>query len=111
MNSMKRFGTIALLLFLLSGNRAEACKCSDHLSLDKAQCDLYDVIFTGKLDSVSVCHSGYATGYFSVQSLYKGKCYEQVSVRFDCESDCQMSLLKDEQWLVYADTINTTAWG
>ncbi|HXC06586.1 MAG TPA: hypothetical protein VNZ86_17640 [Bacteroidia bacterium] len=81
---------------------AVACKCGEHPVLDKQQCDLYNVIFKGKVDSISGCRDGYATAYFRIQELYKGKSLEQVSVRFDCESDCQLSVGNGEEWLVYA---------
>ncbi|MFI5149561.1 MAG: hypothetical protein ACHQRM_07485 [Bacteroidia bacterium] len=99
---MKIFFLTCLGFVLHFSNSLLACKCGEHKPLSMDECRIYDVIFTGKVDSVSSCHNKYATVYFHLEDLYKGKSLAQVGVRYDCESDCQLSLAKGEQWLVYA---------
>jgi hypothetical protein len=101
---MRQSRNIAFLIsiFFLQVQAALACKCAEHKPFTKEQCQIYDVIFTGTLDSVSSCKDGFATAYFRIESLYKGKSEKLISVRYDCESDCQLSLSKDEKWLIYS---------
>jgi hypothetical protein len=34
--------------------------------------------------------------------LYKGHTEEQIAMRFDCSSDCQMSFVRGDRWIMYA---------
>jgi hypothetical protein len=73
----------------------------DHPALDKKYCEVYQVIFEGKVDSVSTCMEGYSRAWFTVEGLYKGESQIQNEIRFDCGSDCQMSFQKGETWIIY----------
>ncbi len=91
-----------LFFLFIPLDAAWACKCSEHPPISKEQFTVYDVIFEGKVDSVSVCKEGFSTAYFTLSSLFKGESFPQNEVRFDCTSDCQMSFSKGEEWIVYA---------
>ncbi|HEV7230698.1 MAG TPA: hypothetical protein VGO45_05180 [Bacteroidia bacterium] len=70
--------------------------------MNKQQCDVYDLIFEGSVDSVSACQDGYSEAYFTLTGLYKGHSEEHLALRFDCSSDCQMSFSPGERWIIYA---------
>jgi hypothetical protein len=86
-------------LFLFSAN-AFACKC-DTLPFTLEGIERYELIFTGEVTAVSVCDK-IATATFTVKELYKGKCFESVTVEFDCSSSCAMSFAPGETWIIFA---------
>lgn len=92
---------IIFLLFLFS-KVIIACKCTTP-PISNQVFKKYEIIFYGKIDSVSRCTTeGIATAYFTISELYKGKVEKQVEVNFDCSSSCMMSFSKGEEWLIYA---------
>ncbi|HLG03465.1 MAG TPA: hypothetical protein VI731_07700 [Bacteroidia bacterium] len=99
---MSRFSSLVLsVLFTLKG--IAACDCpTDSVTIKSL--DRYDVIFQGKVVSVSGCDET-AKVIFSVITLFKGKSYPETTLEFDCSSDCQMSFAPGEEWIIYAEYI------
>lgn len=80
-----------------------ACECPPLSPVDQELTKNYDVIFVGKIDSLSPCSTeGIAIAYFTIHELYKGKASRRVEVHFDCSSACLMSFSKNEEWIIYA---------
>ncbi len=70
--------------------------------ISKEGCKAYNVIFYGKVDSVSSCDTkGMSTAFFTIKELYKGSVSQNIKVNFDCSSDCLMSFEKGEEWIIY----------
>jgi hypothetical protein len=90
-----------LLLLLFSSKVILACECPVLKPISKELYIDYDVIFYGKVDSVSICKQGISIAYFTIQELYKGTVEKEVKVNFDCVSECLMSFEKGEEWLMY----------
>jgi hypothetical protein len=98
---MKKIILFSLLFF---SKTVYACECPALQPISKELRTDYDVIFFGKVDSVSSCtNAGIATVYFTIQELYKGAVEEHVKVDFDCRSSCLMSFAKNEEWLMYTN--------
>ena len=96
----------ALLLFIVIVHSAvsTACKCPPVTPISKELAKNYELIFTGKIDSVAACATnGVARAFFTIEELYKGNAKQQVEVHFDCASSCMMSFAKNEEWLIYAN--------
>ncbi len=106
----------SLLLTLLS-QITDACECPPIKPISKESGNNYDVIFFGKIDSVSSCPvKGNAIAYFTVSQLYKGRIQQHLKINFDCSTPCMMSFSKDEEWLIYStfkrfDEMNVTLCG
>lgn len=80
-----------------------ACECPVLEPISKDNISRYDIVFDGRVDSVSTCDSvGLAQVYFTINELYKGSVYCTLSLNFDCSSECLMSFTKGEEWLIYA---------
>ncbi|MFY9311316.1 MAG: hypothetical protein WAQ28_19885 [Bacteroidia bacterium] len=95
-----------LLIALLFGATAQAfaCKCESLGLVTKEACEAYNVIFTGRVDSVSDCSDkGVSVAYFTIDEVYKGSVNRQVQVEFDCASSCLMSFARGESWLMYTN--------
>ena len=91
-----------LFLFFLISKITIACECPPLKPVSEEICKNYDVIFSGKVDSVSACSTqGKSAAYFSVSELYKGSADQYVKVDFDCSSACMMSFSKGEEWIMY----------
>ena len=90
-----------IILLLLFSKAVSACECPTTNPITKETCNHYDVIFSGKVDSVSVCRSGIAKAYFTVNQLYKGTSQQHVEINFDCSSACLMSFESSQEWLMY----------
>ena len=92
-----------LFFLLLFSNYSFSCECPALQPISKELCKNYNVIFYGKVDSVSVCgDNGISTAYFSIKELYKGAVSEKVKINFDCATSCLMSFEKGEEWIIYA---------
>ncbi|MDQ3111776.1 MAG: hypothetical protein M3R17_17950 [Bacteroidota bacterium] len=91
---------IFLFLLLLVSSVAIACKCdTPPFSADVLKS--YELIFTGEVTAISGCDKT-ANVTFAVKELYKGKCFANVSVEFDCSSSCQMSFEPGQAWIIFA---------
>ena len=96
---MRIFFFIAFLFFC---SPFFACECNPLQPISKDLSDKYDVVFYGKVDSVSSCRTdGVSTAYFTIIELYKGSVSKNVKVEFDCSTSCLMSFSKGEEWLLY----------
>lgn len=92
---------IFFFFFLLS-KMAFSCECPPITPISKEECKKYDVIFEGKVDSVSFCNEkGISTAYFFINELYEGNVLPHQKVDFDCSSACMMSFSAGEVWLMY----------
>jgi len=96
-----------LLLFslLLLCQFSYACDCPVLSKIDKEGTTEYDIIFTGRVDSVTPC-DGHAMAFFHIEQLYKGGLYAKPAIAFDCASNCLMNFEKGEQWIIYANVTN-----
>jgi len=92
------------ILFILFSASSFSCDCPLDLppvSLETVK--NYDVIFYGKVDSVSPCTTkGLAIAYFTISELYKGQISQHQAINFDCSSECMMSFAKGEKWLIFS---------
>ena len=94
-----------LLLFLIFlSSSSFACECSQLVPISMDLCQNYDVVFYGRIDSVSICDnkSERAIAYFTIEELYKGEVKKHVKINFDCSSECMMSFAGEEEWIIYA---------
>lgn len=97
MKLLRFFNIFILLLPAI----AVACDCVTTKNLTIVECRRFDVILTGVVDSVATCNKGKATTFMQVKEVYKGDIASRFHFNFDCESSCQMSFAKGEQWLIY----------
>ena len=92
-----------LLFCLLFSKLSFSCQCPTLPPISIDLCKNYDVIFYGKVDSVSACPSdGISSAYFTINELYKGATEQHVKVDFDCSSECLMNFSKNDEWIMYA---------
>ncbi|HSH66789.1 MAG TPA: hypothetical protein VLB84_13585 [Bacteroidia bacterium] len=97
---MERY-LLFILFFWLKGGIA--CECPPVKPISHELTKAYDVIFSGTVDSVSVCPSdGISSAYFTIYELYKGNVKQHQAVQFDCISSCMMSFEKNDSWIIYA---------
>jgi hypothetical protein len=92
--------TFCLYIFLFFSANAIACKC-DTTSFTLEGIKRYELIFAGEVTSVSICEQK-PKATFTVKELYRGKCFDTVSVEFDCSSSCAMSFSPGETWIIFA---------
>lgn len=90
-----------IILLLLCSKVLCACECPTFNPITKETCTHYDAIFSGRVDSVSICKSGISIAYFTINQLYKGVAQQHVEVNFDCSSACLMSFESSQEWLMY----------
>ena len=94
---------IFTFLLIVSSGYLFSCECPPLQPISKELSKNYNVIFFGKVDSVSACaKDGISTVYFTISELYKGAVSAHVKIDFDCASPCLMSFEKGEEWLIYA---------
>jgi hypothetical protein len=94
---------IITLLFLFVSAYSFACQCPVLAPVSKELAAGYDVVFSGKIDSVGACSTkGIATVYFTISELYKGTTEKHLNAAFDCASECLMSFAQGEEWLIYS---------
>lgn len=90
-------------IFLFLSNLSFACQCPTLSPISKDLCNKYEVIFYGKVDSVSPCATnGISTAHFTINELYKGEVEQHVKVDFDCSSACMMSFSESDEWIIYS---------
>jgi hypothetical protein len=99
---MRKF-FVALIALLFSCQRMISCDCQT-AQVDMKTIASSELIFLGKVVAISGCN-GTAKANFLVQELYRGKCFAETSIEFDCSSDCQMDFAPGQTWLIYADYI------
>lgn len=96
---MKRLFLIALLVLPLG---VMACDCPQGKAPTVKELEAYELIFEGKVDSVTHCKDGTALAWFHVADVFKGNAFTSFPVVFDCSSDCQMSFVAGETWMIFA---------
>ena len=94
------------LIFIAFQQKASACNCNAVVT-DEKSIRQYDFIFLGKVIATSGCDKT-SKAKFVVDELFRGKSYATTEVEFDCSSDCQMSFLPGQVWIIYA---NYTGYG
>jgi hypothetical protein len=95
-----RSSFLFLFLFIFLFQKTFACDCQ-MAALKMETLASYELIFYGKVIAVSGCDEK-AKAHFSVEKLFKGKCFPSTDVEFDCSSDCQMSFSPGQTWIIYA---------
>ncbi|MBP6411935.1 MAG: hypothetical protein KA450_00700 [Bacteroidia bacterium] len=98
---MKLLHFLSLIILFLPLTTV-ACDCVAKKDLTIVECRRFDVILTGVVDSVAMCNKGKAITFLQVSEVYKGDIANRFHFDYDCESSCQMSFAKGEQWLIYA---------
>lgn len=96
---------LAAFFFLLVFARAagqQPCDCQIAGKASAYNTSLYDLIFLGRVDSVSEC-AEQATVWFTVSAVYKGEVLKRMPVIYDCSSACKFSFAKGQEWLMYTD--------
>ncbi len=79
-----------------------ACECPPLEPFSVKQCEEYETIFYGRVDSTSISGEK-CIAYFNISELYKGVSEQQAKIYFDCTSSCQMNFAKNELWIIYAE--------
>lgn len=93
-----------MLLLITASGIARACDCPSD-SLSEKLIRSYDFIFSGKVIAVSGCDKN-AHVTFQIEQLFKGKSFATTAVEFDCTSDCQMSFVPGEEWIIYSNYVS-----
>jgi hypothetical protein len=89
-------------LVILTSYLASACQCpTTRLSME--ECNKYDLVFKGRIDSLSSCMDKKGHAFFKISELYKGLATERFEVLIDCEGECAQVLNVGEEWIVYAN--------
>src|SRR6185436_2562869 len=89
-----------LFLFIFSFQKTFACDC-EMATVSAESISKYELIFVGKVVAISGCDES-AKANFAVEKLFRGKCFSATDVEFDCSSDCQMSFVPGQTWIIYA---------
>jgi hypothetical protein len=94
---------IFFLLLTFFFKTLAGCECPPVQPLTETTCKNYNVIFYGRVDSVTnSSEKEFNTAHFTIAELYKGDVQQQVKINFDNSSSCLMSFSKNEEWLIYA---------
>jgi hypothetical protein len=81
--------------------KVSACQCpTTALSLD--ECAKYEIIFKGKIISVSPCNNKFGEAVFEISELYKGAITKKFKILFECEAECAQPILVGEEWIIYS---------
>ncbi len=91
---------ISFLAFFLLLQQVAACDCK-MIPLSEKTLTSSELIFLGKVIAISGCNKT-AKVSFAIDELYRGKSFSNVEIEFDCSSDCQMSFVPGQTWLIYA---------
>lgn len=95
-----------LFTFFIFSHSLFACICEPLAPLSKESFKQYDVIFYGKVDSISFSRSKENIVHFSVIELYQGNSEEHVQLIYDGSSSCMMNFINNEEWIIYATYSN-----
>lgn len=92
---------ILLLTFvLMRAPLMQACQCPG-TSLSLTECNKYELIFRGRIDSVVACQDKRGEAYFTILELYKGVSRARFRVIFDCDLPCTQAFNIGEEWIIY----------
>jgi hypothetical protein len=86
-----------LVQFILAeANLSYACQCP-YTDLSLKECDKYEIIFKGKVISVTSCNNKFGEAVFELQELYKGNSTKQFKVLFECDVECAAQFNEGEE--------------
>ena len=91
---------LIVFLFIFSFHTAFACDC-EMAGVSMESISSYELIFVGKVVAISGCDEN-AKANFTVEKLFRGKCFASTDIEFDCSTDCQMSFVPGQTWIIYA---------
>lgn len=95
--------SITIIFWLLGYSfQSNACQCP-LTSLSLGECDKYEIIFRGKVDSVKSCNRNFGEAFFKVSELYKGNIPATFKVLFECGVPCAMNFRVGEEWIIYSN--------
>jgi hypothetical protein len=92
---------IFFLVFFICVDAANACQCPPS-SLSVEEAGKYEIIFKGKIISVTPCGNKFGEAVFEIDELYKGNSAKRFSVLFECNTDCAMEFLAGDEWIIYS---------
>lgn len=99
---MKKPILYCFLFFISSFSFVKACQCP-LTTLSLAECNKYEIIFKGRIDSVRTCNNNFGEAFFVVSELYKGNITERFKVLFDCGVECALDFKPGEEWIIYTN--------
>jgi hypothetical protein len=99
---MKKLIACFLLSLLGFFSELTACQCP-LTTLSVAECNKYEIIFKGRIDSVRTCENNFGEAFFIVSELYKGNVTERFKVLFECKVPCAMEFKAGEEWIIYTN--------
>ncbi len=91
-----------LLFFTFFYLDGRACQCP-MTSLGLAECNKYEVIFKGKVESVRSCDNNFGEAIFVIEELYKGNATKKFKVMFECGVECASQFNAGEEWIIYSN--------
>lgn len=65
------------------------------------ECDKYEIIFKGRIDSVKPCENNSGEAFFRIDELYKGNVTQYFKVLFKCDEPCAVQFNPGEEWIIY----------
>lgn len=92
---------IIILFFFLFYTVSKACQCPN-TSLSIEECNKYEVIFKGKIESVKQCNNNFGEAIFIIDELYKGNTTKKFKVLFECGNECYQTLNSGDEWIIYS---------
>lgn len=98
---MKAARAIITFLFVFFFFAGSACQCPP-TSLSLAECNKYEVIFRGRVDSVRMCDNNFGEAFFVLLDLYKGNATKRFKVLFECGTPCALNFNPGEEWIIYS---------
>jgi hypothetical protein len=99
---MKYIFILSFSFLILNSAFLISCQCpTTKLGMD--ECNKYDLIFKGRIDSVSSCIDKKGHAFFKISELYKGLATERFEILIDCEAECAQVLNVGEEWIIYAN--------
>jgi len=98
---IKFFSTLFTILFLACNSAVLACQCPlTRLSME--ECNKYEIIFKGRIDSVKNCGDKFGEAFFEIEELYKGNATKHFKVLFECNVECAQNFNPGDEWVIYS---------
>lgn len=100
---MRWHNRVIILFFacLLQSVSVLACQCP-LTSLGMEECRKYEIIFKGKVISVTPCGQRPGEAVFEIAELYKGNAAHTFKMLFNCEGECATGFRVGEEWVIYS---------
>ncbi len=99
-SSVLRRNCLAVFVMMLLWQNSQACQCP-LTTLSLKECDKYELIFKGRVDSVKNCDGKFGQAFFKIEELYKGNATENFTVLFECGGECATGFNAGEEWVIY----------